>query len=357
MTTRSWLCAGLVAAGILSGGRANAAYEAAQVGKVVRLTDTGTETVVSVVPSLGNTAIEMRVKGHNILRFPFESLEEARGGFYGIPFLAPWANRLDETAFYANGQRYAFDMELGNVRGPLPIHGLLSRAGEWEVVEVEADARSAWATSRLEFYRFPRWMKQFPFAHTIEMTHRLKDGVLEVRTRLLNLSVEPMPVSIGFHPYLQLTDSPRDEWTISVGARRQWVLDERKIPTGETVPIETLFPQPGAVALKDFSLDDVFGDLVRDDSGRATMSVRGREQRIDVVLGPRYRAVVIFAPRPRTRPGGGPSGWDPNFICFEPMAGITNAMNAAHEGLYPELQSIPPGGQWEESFWVRPRGF
>jgi aldose 1-epimerase len=39
------------------------------------------------------------------------------------------------------------------------------------------------------------------------------------------------------------------------------------------------------------------------------------------------------------------------------MAGITNAMNAAEEGLYPELQSIPPGEQWEESFWVRPRGF
>jgi len=50
-----------------------------------------------------------------------------------------------------------------------------------------------------------------------------------------------MPVSIGFHPYFQLTDSKRHEWTISVGARRQWLLDERKIPTGETVPIEQLF--------------------------------------------------------------------------------------------------------------------
>jgi hypothetical protein len=39
------------------------------------------------------------------------------------------------------------------------------------------------------------------------------------------------------------------------------------------------------------------------------------------------------------------------------MAGITNAMNAAHKGLYNELQSIPPGGIWEESFWVQPSGF
>jgi hypothetical protein len=32
-------------------------------------------------------------------------------------------------------------------------------------------------------------------------------------------------------------------------------------------------------------------------------------------------------------------------------------MNAAHKGTYKELQSIPAGGVWEESFWVRTRGF
>jgi hypothetical protein len=29
----------------------------------------------------------------------------------------------------------------------------------------------------------------------------------------------------------------------------------------------------------------------------------------------------------------------------------------APKGLYRELQSIPPGGTWQESFWVRPTGF
>jgi aldose 1-epimerase len=360
MISKPWLPAGLAAGVSLVASGAQAAYTAEQVGKVVRLTDTATQTVVSFIPSVGNLTFEMRVKGHNVLYFPFESVDEYRRGFSGNPFLAPWANRLDEPAFYANGRRYAFDMELGNVRGQNPIHGLLSRAEGWEVVEVEADATSAWATSRLEFFRYPQWMKQFPFAHTIEMTHRLKDGVLEVRTLLRNLSVEPMPVSIGFHPYFQLTDSTRDEWTISVAARRQWLLDDDKIPTGETVPIGELFPDPAAVPLRDFDLDHVFGDLVRDESGRAVMSVRGRSQRVDVILGPRYRVVVIYAPRPRPRPDGGPEAGaapDRNFVCFEPMTGITNAMNAAHKGLYPELQSVPPGGEWEESFWVRPTGF
>ena len=39
------------------------------------------------------------------------------------------------------------------------------------------------------------------------------------------------------------------------------------------------------------------------------------------------------------------------------MAGITDALNLAHKGLYRELQSIPPGQAWQESFWVRPSGF
>ena len=62
----------------------------------------------------------------------------------GIPFLGPWANRLDEQAFYANGKRYAFDMDLGNVRGAIPIHGFLTTNNKWKVVEEKADGGATW---------------------------------------------------------------------------------------------------------------------------------------------------------------------------------------------------------------------
>ncbi len=352
-------------------GRAAAApgYRAERSGEVVRLEDGGTETVVSILPGSGNKAFEMKVKGQNVLYFPYASVEEFKakgsGGFNGIPFLGPWANRLDEQAFWANGQRYAFDMQLGNVRGAIPIHGLVTTTDQWKVVEVKSDAKAAWVTSRLEFYRNPAWAKQFPFAHTIDMTYRLEQGVLQVTTRISNLSTDPMPVAIGYHPYFQLTDSSREDWTIAVGAKSQWLLAANKIPTGETEPIEKLFPDPQAVPLKDFDLDHVFGDLVRDPQGRAVMTLTGRKQRLDVLLGPNYRSVVIYAPKPAppgTSPaaGGRGQGGDAqsrNYICFEPMAGITDAMNLAQKGLYKDLQSIPPGGVWEESFWLRPSGF
>ncbi len=325
-------------------------YAARQEGDVVRLEDTQRKTSVSIAPSIGNIAFDMSIDGQKVLRWPYASLEEfrAKPGLAGIPFLGPFANRLDELAFYANGRKYAFDMDLGNIRGnPIPIHGFLSSTDQWRVTAVKADGSSAWVTSKLEFYRNPLWMKQFPFAHTIEMTYRLHDGVLQVTTKIENLSREPMPVAIGFHPYFMLADSTRDDWTVSIAAKVQWVLAQNKIPTGETVPIEQLLPDPKAVMLKDVELDHVFGDLIRDAEGRAVMTVKGKKQQLDVLLGRNYRAAVVYAPKRA----------DNNFICIEPMAGITDSMNLAQKGLYKELQSIAPGGVWEESFWVRPSGF
>jgi aldose 1-epimerase len=337
-------------------------YTAVREGDVVRLTDRTADITVSVMPSAGNIAFEMQVKGHNVLRFPHKTLEDfkARPNATGIPFMGPWANRLDEQAFYANGRRHAFDMSLGNVRGAIPIHGFLTTTDQWQVTVMRADGASAWVTSRLEFSRQPTWMKQWPFAHVIDMTYRLANGQLEVDTVITNTGAEPMPVAIGFHPYFQLTDSPRDEWTIAIGARRRWVLDANKLPTGETAPVDELFPNPSSSPLRDYSLDDVFSDLVRDGDGRATMSVWGRTQRLDVIVGESYRSVVVWAPSPSGtgRGGQGPSPpAERNFICFEPMAGITNALNMAHRGTYRELQTIAQGGAWRERFWVRPSGF
>jgi len=331
-------------------------YSVRRLDGVIQLEDSRRQTVVSIVPSIGNVTFEMKVKGQEILHFPYASLAafKSRPGLAGIPFLAPWANRLDEQAFYANGKKFTLNMELGNVRGAHPIHGFVSSTDRWQVVEAKSDATSSWVTSRLEFFRQPEWMAQFPFAHTVEITHRLQDGVLEIATRIHNLSAEPMPVAIGFHPYFRLTDSRREAWTISVAARTEWLLAPDKIPTGETRPIERLFPDPAAAALKDYDLDHVFGDLIRDQSGRAVMSVKGKSQRLDLVLGPNYRAVVIYAPSPDAP---NPSGQDRNFICFEPMASITDALNLTQRGLYKDLQSIPPGQTWEERFWVRTSGF
>jgi aldose 1-epimerase len=314
---------------------------------VVRLADPANGVEVAIVPSVGNTAYEMDVHGKNILYFPYADVAEFQKNpqLSGIPFLAPWANRLDEQAFWANGKKYAFDMDLGNVRGANPIHGLLSSSPYWQVVSVAADKRSARATSRLEFWRYPDLMAQWPFAHEYEMTYTLKDGALEVHVTITNLSNDPMPVAIGFHPYYRIPDIARDEWTGHIPARRRVVADNRLIPTGEyrAMDIPEKFPLRGR------TLDDGFIDLQRDADGRAVFSIESGKMKVETLFGPKYPVAVVWEPN-------GANGQPQPFICFEPMSGITSAVNLAHEGKYPDLQMIPPGGKWSESFWIRASG-
>lgn len=313
---------------------------------VVELRDTARAIEVRIAPSLGNLLYEMNAGGRNILWCPEAGparLRERRT-FCAVPFLAPWANRIDSEAYWANGHRYRLNPDLGNFRRDQigqPIHGLLNFSPLWKPAAPEAGDTSAVAVSRLDFWRHPDLMAQFPFAHNITMTHRLAGGALEVEAAIENISAEPIPVAIGFHPYFRLYDAPRDQWRVHLAARQHLKLDERLIPTGERQPARYADPQP----LAGMQFDDVFSDLVRDADGRTRFWVEGVKQRITMSYGPKYTVAVVYAPPGR------------DFLCFEPMAAVTNAFNLAHAGVYRELQSVPPGSTWKESFWIQPEGW
>jgi aldose 1-epimerase len=313
--------------------------------EVVRLTDAARKVEVSVVPSIGNIAYEMKVNGKNLFWLPYPTLTEFknRPSLAGNPFLAPWANRIEGWAFYSNGKKYVLDREMGNVRTDQngnPIHGLLTFSPLWQVKEMKADAGSAHVTSRLEFWRYPDLMAQFPFAHTVEMTYRLVGGTLEVETRIENHASEPMPVAVGYHPYFRVWDAPRDDWKVHLAARDRMELSDKLIPTGERKAVT--FGDP--VSLKGISLDDVFANLVSNGKG-AEFWVEGAKERVTVTYGPKYRIAVVYAPAGR------------NFICFEPMSAPTNAFNLTHAGKYDAMDSIPPRGEWKESYWIKASGF
>jgi len=398
-------------------------YTAKQEGDVIALADATAKMNVEVVTSLGK-AWKIQVNGQNLVRTS-ATLEafEANSGLNGMPLLAPFANRLDETAFYANGKKYTFDLGLGNIRGPIPGTGFVNGTKAWQLVEFKADGKSAWMTCRLDFYKIPEFIKQFPFAHTITLTYRVSEGTLEVHTRLDNLSNQPMPAVIGFHPIYELPDGNRDDWTVSVDAKTHWIEIPERLPTGETQPIENFFnadKDRTAIHLKNYALiDDAFTDLVRDGNGRATMRLMYNGKELDEILGPKYKTVLLWstplsaggfggggrggAGGGRGASGGGrgasgggrggapqaaapipvPTGPFPvdpaagvriappavpavagatppatkGFIAFEPMVALTNALNLSQKGTYKELQSIPPGGSWEESFWVTTKGY
>ncbi len=421
--TRRALHTLVIAAGLAGMAAAPAAaqrYTAKQEGNLVNLADTKAKMTVGVVINQGK-AWQIQVNGQNLVRTS-ATLEafEANSGLNGMPLLAPFANRLDQTAFYANGQKFNFDLGLGNVRGPIPQTGYVNGSKEWKLVEFKADGKAAWVTCKLDFYKIPQFIKQFPFAHTITITYRVADGTLEVKTRLDNLSTEPMPAVLGYHPIYELPDGNRDDWTVSVDAKTHWPEIPERLPTGETQPIESFFTADKdrtAIHLKNYALiDDMFTDLVRDANGRATMRLMYNGKELDETLGPKFKTVLLWStPLPAGGGGGfggpgrggsgfggrggsgggrgpgfggnasapapsGPFAIDPakavrtappavarpagaqppatkGFIAFEPMTGITNALNLSQSGAYKELQMVPAGGSWEESFWITTKGY
>jgi len=311
----------------------------------IRLSDAAHGVEVSIVPSLGNHAFEMKVHGQNILASRVTRAGELkqRPAAAGVPFLAPWANRMADGGFWANGKKYTFNAGLGTIRmgaDGISLHGMLTQSPLWQVTSVGADAKSAHVTSHLDFWKYPDMMANWPFAHEYEMTYRLADGVLEVETTVVNRSAEPMPLAIGYHPCYNLPGVPRDEAVAHIPAKTAVVTDDKLVAHGEFKPMDLPDPTP----LKGRTLDNGYTDLIRDKDGRAVFYLEGGGKRIEALYGPKWQASVVYVPA------------NQNTTCFEPMASITNGPNVAHDGKYPQLQSIAPGATWHESFWIRASG-
>ena len=205
--------------------------------RTIRLADQEADLCVSVAPEIGNNAFEMLHRGHDFLWRPEASLSSLREKklLFGIPFLAPWANRLDQDRYWVNRTPYLINRELGNIREDprnQPIHGLLIFE-PWEVESASADAAGARLVCRYDFTARPKFMAQFPFAHQLKMTHTVRDGRLHVSVRITSQSDEPIAVAVGFHPYFTLPNTNRDDWAIEVPALTHLALNNDKIPTGE----------------------------------------------------------------------------------------------------------------------------
>ncbi len=145
------------------------------------LLDSARHMDFGVVPELGSLGYEFKVNGKDVL-IPTESLKryaEKHWFCCGIPLLSPWANRIDRDYYYFQGKKYLLNDALGNLlrdQFKQVIHGLLAFESRWEAEKSAAsDAQGAFLISRLDFYKYPDLVAQFPFAHTIELTYRLRN--------------------------------------------------------------------------------------------------------------------------------------------------------------------------------------
>jgi len=337
----------------LASGNYSVAQKVVEGHMTYHLLDSSRKMDFGVVPDMGNFAYEFKVNGKDVLipTDSFKSYLDKHWFCCGIPFLAPWANRIDRDEYYFEGKKFLLNDALGNIlRVPptnFPIHGVLVFDTRWQVVKTDAsDREGAFVTSRLEFYKYPDLMAQFPFALVYEITYRLKNGKLQNTTQVTNVSKSPLPVFFGYHPYFR-PDGPREDWTVSIDAGKHWVVDdhERLIPTGETEPADKYLPHNQEFKLNKTFIDDAFSDLVRDREGLGHYWVKGQTERIELVFGREYDVGHAYAPLNNT------------LICLEPETAVTNAFNLNHEGKYPALIVLEPGKVFAADFWIVPSGF
>ncbi|MCB1156603.1 MAG: aldose 1-epimerase [Leptospiraceae bacterium] len=300
------------------------------------------ENKARIAVHIGNTLFFLGKK-ENILHFPIQVEDYAlTKALYGNPFLYPFANRLQEDAFYFNKTKYTLDLQnldLMRDANGLLLHGLLLKSPHWKTIEVTQEKDRSFHRAELDYGKHPELLRNFPFPHKIIMSHILYTDRLEIEVKIHNYGAETMPLSFGFHPYFSYQDIPRDEVKINIPARQYHSLSSKLLPEGSLFPIEKKWKSNIFFTLKGQMLDDVFTDLITE---KPEFMMQAGDKEVKVAFGPKYRVAVVYAPLVKEK----------NFVCFEPMTAPTNGINLYHEGKIKDLMQVKPGHSWKESFWI-----
>lgn len=281
-------------------------------------------------PSLGMIGCSLRHRGAELLgQRGGLAKYAARGSTMGIPLLHPWANRLSGLSYTVGGRTVTLDARnplLHHDANGLPMHGLLAAYPRWQLRDRSADA-AARLCAVLDFGADRALLAAFPFPHKLALDVELRGATLKLTTTLRPTGDVAVPVSFGFHPYLQLPGVAREDWHVTVPVRRRLRLDPRMIPTGES---EAVAIEPGH--LGDRTFDDLFTALDRP----ARFVLAGGGRRITVAFDDGYRFAQLYAPA------------EEPLICFEPMTAPTNALVAGGATLH----LVPPGSEYRAVFSI-----
>jgi aldose 1-epimerase len=278
------------------------------------------------LPGRGMIGASLRHRGVELLR-QVEELEAmaVKGSAAGIPLLYPWANRLGDYGYRAEGREVELDSASPflhfDERG-LPIHGVPWSRLVWEVTEATHDSVAA----RLEWNR-DELLGIFPFRHHLEMAVTLQPDGLTIETTVISGSDVAVPVSFGFHPYFGLPGLPRLRWRLRLPAMRRFLLDRRMIPTGKDEPFSGFDAELGV-----YDFDDGFSLS----AGSHSFSIEGGGRRIAVEFMEGYNYAQVYAPK----------GYD--YIALEPMTAPTNALVTGRG-----LRLAKPGGRFRAVFRIR----
>ncbi|WP_323794500.1 aldose 1-epimerase family protein [Nocardioides sp.] len=177
--------------------------------------------------------------------------------------LMPWPNRIRDGRYTFGGQEH--QLALTEPERHNASHGL-ARWAAWTVEEHTAHSVS------LQY----RLMAQsgYPWLVDLHVLYDLSADGLTVTQTATNLSDSPAPYASGAHPYLTVGDGPIDSWELSLPARTRSIADDRLLPVSSEGVAGTPYDFRERRTIGDLALNDAFTDLVHDEHGVATTSLR-----------------------------------------------------------------------------------
>lgn len=260
--------------------------------------------------------------GANILRTPpNEEKFTENANVYGMPLLFP-PNRVRDGEYTFQGREYHFP--INEPARNHHIHGVLS-ISEFEVSELKEDyVRFTYRATKEKPYL------EFPHQFTVSLEYSVSEAGLFQRLTVSNDGEWDMPFGAGFHTAINVPFMPEgdgDACILRVTAGKEWLYDERIMPTGETKDAAKFVKGVPAAHTVISNLMDMGGS-----GGTAIVEDKTAGGRVIYEVGKGYRYWMLFNQ-------GGENG----FVCPEPQ---TWTVDAPHSPLPPEISgfdAIRPG--------------
>lgn len=273
----------------------------------------------------------------------------------GQPILFPFPNRVRDGVYTFEGTTHSMEKLLatGWDRGAgQAIHGLVADKA-WTVEDSEADDSEAYIRCSLQLDAFPDIVEQYPYPCRLTVTYILSEGVLEMRTEVVNTGTKTLPMGFGIHPWFaaalrpglsmpeglkKISNESRVAALVHVPANSIWEL-EKLMPTGKVVPVEqagTQFDLREFAPLADHFFDHVFTGVIRRSDGWSEGGLRDTETGLEMYIAAdsAFREWVLYAPK--TLP----------VIALEPYTCTTDAVNLQPKGIDAGLIALPAGQTW-----------
>ena len=248
--------------------------------RVIFLEDHAAGLVAGVCPSLGAELCSLSLRGVELLHRALDfSPATAPGDYYGHgQLLFPGVGR-QRDGVYSSGVG-------GAAATPMPLHGFCSAAPFVECARAADDAAGASFSCVLESGPGPSpWAASYPFAFRLEITFRVRDGVLSVSHRVRHEAAAGsgalMPFAVGNHITLRFPFESGPDASSSWAAGRllstlthEHALTPGSLLSGELIARPELQSAVGLPLTAPSATNGVFGfDSRRADAGAGECSL------------------------------------------------------------------------------------